>query len=219
VFLHHIAPREDGRIYAQCALQSLGITPCTSLINVSDRLDRCGFASIALDALSPKLHSLISMREFLGLRSPINTVVRLLNPLNAPVALHGIFHPGYRDIHRDAALLLGQPHMSVFKGEGGEAERNPDSPCLETLVREGNASQEEWPALFDSRHLRDESMDVSRLAALWRREIADEYAVATVIGTTAIALRALGRASGVHEAEALAAELWRTRPNNWLTAE
>lgn len=215
VFLHHIAPRGDGRVYAQTALDALGITPSASLTAAGEALDHCGFASMSLAALSPKLHELIDLRDFLGLRSPINTVARLLNPFDAPVTLHGIFHPGYRDIHQDAAVLLGQPHMSVFKGEGGEAERNPDGPCLETIVRAGIASKEEWPALFDRRHLRDESMDVLRLAAFWRREIVDEYAEATVVGTTAIALRALGRAKGMAEAEALAADLWRARPADW----
>jgi anthranilate phosphoribosyltransferase len=215
VFLHNIVAREDGRVYAQHALKALGITNCSSLPAAADSLQRTGFASMALDALSPGLHELIDLRNVLGLRSPINTVARMLNPFNAPVTVHGIFHPGYRDIHQGAALLLGQPHMSVFKGEGGEAERNPDSPCLERIVRAGAASEEEWPAHFGSRHLRDESMDVSRLAAFWRGEIADEYAEATVVGTAAIALRALGRAKGIADAEALAADLWRARPAHW----
>ena len=215
VFLHHIAARDDGRVYAQHALQALGIEPSTSLNSAGNALSSCGFAVMALDKLSPKLHELIILRDFLGLRSPINTVARLLNPFDAPVALHGIFHPGYRDIHQGAAILLGQSHMSVFKGEGGEAERNPDSPCLETIVRAGIASEEEWPALFDRRHLRDESMDAARLGAFWRHEIEDEYAEATVVGTTAIALRALGRANGMAEAEALAAKLWRARAADW----
>ncbi|MEO8103292.1 MAG: glycosyl transferase family protein [Betaproteobacteria bacterium] len=218
MFLHNIVAREDGRVYAQHALKALGIANCISLHAAADSLRDTGFASMALDALSPALHELIDLRNVLGLRSPINTVTRMLNPFDAPVTVHGIFHPGYCGIHQGAALLLGQPHMSVFKGEGGEAERNPDSPCLEKIVHAGVASEEEWPARFGSRHLRDESMDVSRLAAFWRGDIADEYAEATVVGTAAIALRALGRASGMAEAETLAADLWRARPADWRPA-
>jgi len=70
--------------------------------------------------------------------------------------------------------------------------------------------------MFAARHLKDENMDVGRLPALWRGEIADEYGEAAVIGTAAIALRALG-VSGQHcrGPEAQAAELWRRRPATW----
>jgi hypothetical protein len=54
----------------------------------------------------------------------------VLYPLNAPYSIQGIFHPGYRPVHQEAALLLNQAHMTVIKGEGGETERNPDMPCL-----------------------------------------------------------------------------------------
>lgn len=218
VFLHHIVAREDGRVYTETALAALGIAPCTTLASAGATIERCGFAAMALDAVAPKIHQLIDLRDALGLRSPINTVARLLNPFEAKVAIHGIFHPAYKDIHRDAAVLLGQPHMSVFKGEGGEAERNPDGVCVETTVRAGVVSEDEWPAIFDSRHLRDEAMDVSRLGAFWRREFEDEYAEATVIGTAAIALRALGRASTKADAQQLAQDLWRARDTHWRRA-
>lgn len=218
VFLHYIVERDDGRVYTQAALKALGVDSSASLDQAGAALDRGGFAAMSLDRLSPTLHELIDLREFLGLRSPINTVARLLNPFDAPVAMHGIFHPGYRDIHKGAALLLGQPHMSVFKGEGGEAERNPDGACLETIVRNGVVTEQEWPALFERRHLRDEAMDVARLAAFWRRECEDEYAEATVIGTAAIALRALGKATDMPSAEAMATDFWRNRPADWRPA-
>ena len=218
IFLHYLVDRDDGRVYTDAALKALGIESSPSLTAAGEALDRSGFASMPLDRLSPKLHELIELRNVLGLRSPINTVARLLNPFDAPVALHGIFHPGYRDIHKGAALLLGQPRMSVFKGEGGEAERNPDGACLETIVRAGVVTEQEWPALFDRRHLRDETMDVSRLGAFWRRECEDEYAEASVIGTAAIALRALGKATDMPSAEAMATDLWRNRPADWRPA-
>lgn len=217
VLMHGISG-QDRRVYALQALQALGIHASATLGEAAQDIGRSGFAYIALEKFCPVLHHLIELRALLGLRSPVHSVARMLNPLNAAVQLQGIFHPGYRDIHQHAALLLEQPHMAVLKGEGGEIERNPDAPCLVQSVRQGVEHAEEWPAMFAARHLKDESMDVRRLPALWRGEIMDEYGEAAVIGTAAIALRALGEADGIATAEAQAAELWKRRPVSWPKA-
>jgi anthranilate phosphoribosyltransferase len=218
VFMHGIGGRDDGRIYAPEALASLGIFECKSLAEVTRAIKEQNFAFAALGNISPAINHLINLRPLLGLRSPINTVARMLNPFRAPVLMQGIFHPGYRDIHQSAALLLQQPHMAVLKGEGGEIERNPDTPCLVKSVHEGVAQEEEWPAMFTARHLKDQTMDVQRLGALWRGDIEDEYGEATVVGTTAIALKALGQAGTMEAAQALATDLWKRRPVAWQEA-
>ncbi len=217
VFMHGI-DRDDGRLYVTDALASLGIEPCQTLTEACRAIDEHHFAFAALKSFSPAIDALINLRPLLGLRSPVNTVARMLNPLRAAVLMQGIFHPGYREIHRDAALLLGEPHLAVFKGEGGEAERNPDSPCLVKTVTGSIASEEEWPAKFAQRHIKDQVQDVARLASLWRGESSDEYGEATVIGTAAIALRALNLAKSVADAEDLAAHWWQTRPASWQRA-
>ena len=78
------------------------------------------------------------------------------------------------------------------------------------------AQEEEWPALFPSKHLKDETMDVSKLGKLWNNEIEDEYGKASILGTTAIALRAMGLASSPFEAEVKAENLWETRNRAYL---
>lgn len=217
VLMHGISGH-DRRIYAAQALQALGIGASATLGDAAREISRSGFAYIALEKFCPVLHHLIELRSLLGLRSPMHSVARMVNPLNAEVVLQGIFHPNYRDIHQQTALLLKEPHMAVLKGEGGEIERNPDVPCLVQSVHHGAEQAEEWPAMFVARHLKDESMDVRRLPALWRGEVADEYGEAAVIGTAAIALRALGVADSIAGAEAQAAALWRQRPATWLKA-
>ncbi len=217
VLMHGISGH-DRRVYAIQALQALGIGASATLSDAAQEISRSGFAYIALEKFCPVLHRLIELRSLLGLRSPMHSVARMVNPLNAAVQLQGIFHPNYRDIHQQAALLLKQPHMAVLKGEGGEIERNPDVPCMVQSIHHGVEHAEEWHALFAARHLKDEGMDVSRLPALWRGEISDEYGEAAVIGTAAIALRALGEADSIAAAEAQAAELWKRRPDSWAKA-
>jgi len=162
------------------------------------------------------MEHMLGLKAVLGLRSPIHTIIRMLNPFNASASIMGIFHPGYDDTHQQAGELLGEQNMAVFKGEGGEAERNPDGACNVKMLRAGEQLTEEWPALFSSRHMKDETMDVKRLAQLWLGEIDDEYGLAAVTGTAAIALRTLGRASSISEAEALAMKLWNSRDTAYL---
>ncbi len=218
VFMHAAGGRKDNRVYTPETLTLLGISPCNSLPEAATQIRTHHFAFMPLEALNPTLYQIMELRPMLGLRSPVNTLARMLNPLRAPVVMQGIFHPAYRDMHQLAAQLLQQPHLTVLKGEGGEIERNPDSPCLVKSVHNGVLSEEEWPALFSNRHMKDESMDIRRLPALWNGDIEDEYGLAAITGTTAIALKAMGMADTQEAAQVMAAELWKRRPSTWLRA-
>jgi len=211
VLMHGMVGGNEGRVYIPQALHSLGLKPSNSLEEASGQLSHSNFAFIPLSALSSDLDQMLNLKSLLGLRSPIHTVVRMLNPLNAATSIMGIFHPGYDETHQLAAGLLGDTNLAVFKGEGGEAERNPDAVCKVRLLIEGVAQEEEWPALFSNKHLKDEAMDISKLGKLWHNETEDEYGKASVLGTTAIALRAMGLASSPVDAEAKAAQFWETR--------
>lgn len=218
VFMHG-AGGPHARVYTPETLATLGINECRTFDEVAQQLVERNFAFMSLESLSPRLDQIMKLRAMFGLRSPVHTLARMLNPCNAKLMMQGIFHPGYRNIHQEAAAILGQPHMVVLKGEGGEIERNPDGPCLVQSVHDGVLKNEEWPAMFSGRrHLKDATMDVRRLPALWRGEIEDEYAEATVVGTTAIALEAMGAAQGIPEAQAKASELWQRRSTSWLNA-
>lgn len=214
-FMHGASGHTAGRIYTKDVLADLGIPPCTSLQEAADRIRETGFAYLDLEFMSPKLHQIIELRPVLGLRSPVHTIARLLNPFGAEYVMQGIFHPGYRPMHQEAAMLINQPHLAVIKGEGGEIERNPDIPCLVQSVHEGVMSDEEWPAMFKQRHVKDEDLDINRLRNLWLDkgpgDSLDEYGTATVTGTTAITLKMMGRASDIPEAEAMAQEMWEAR--------
>ena len=107
----------------------------------------------------------------------------------------------------------------MFRGEGGEIERRPGKPCDVMMVVEGKALDERWPPMIDEpRQAPDESMDLSRLAALWRGDLEDEYGEAAVVGTLAIALRTLGAAESAADAEAKAGTMWRARERSGLAA-
>ncbi|MEW6647867.1 MAG: glycosyl transferase family protein [Pseudomonadota bacterium] len=214
IFMHGASGHTAGRIYTKEVLPQLGIPVAQSFDEACRQMETGNFAYLDLEHLSPKLHQIIEMRPLLGLRSPVHTIARMLNPFDAPCVMQGIFHPGYRDIHQEAGKLLELPRMAVIKGEGGEIERNPDIACLVRLVRDGALAEEEWPPMFDKRHIRQDDLDVSHLIQVWDGSREDEYGVGAVVGTVAVALYTMGRAQSREEAEAQALALWQGRNKN-----
>jgi anthranilate phosphoribosyltransferase len=189
IFMHGTEGHTPGRLYTRATLEALGLPVATTLTEAAGQIEAEGFASLA----------------------------RMLNPFDAPYLLQGIFHPSYMSIHQGAARLLGQPHMAVFRGEGGEIERRPTKPCEVLTVDDGALGAQDWPPLLPgSQQPRDEEMDLGRLVGFWRGEVADDYATAAVTGTLAIALRTLGRAEDPDAAQALAETLWAARDRDRL---
>lgn len=217
VFMHGTTGHTEGRIYTEETLEALGLPVCQNMEAVARELSQRHFAFMPLRALCPKLQEIIEYRPLLGLRSPVHTVGRMTNPLCAPHSFQSIFHPGYLDIHQEGNLILGQPHMAVLKGEGGEVERNPDMHCEVRVVREGAAYTEEWPAMFDKRHVNEDELNVKDLVEVWEGRLAHEYGEAAVIGTTAMALKLINKAGSIAEAETQARALWEARSKSWPT--
>lgn len=214
VFMHGAGGHTGGRVYTETVLQYLGITPAASMTEAATQLAACGFSYLSLQHICPQLFDMINLRPVMGLRSPVHTLVRLLNPFDAAYSIQGIFHPSYRQVHQKAAQLLQQPNMAVLKGEGGETERNPDVECLVQSVHGNTLSDELWPALFTHRHMKDEVLDPQQLLLLWQGKLTDEFAEATVIATAAVALKLLQKAETQHQAQQLAKQFWDTRDRN-----
>ncbi|MEO5336749.1 MAG: glycosyl transferase family protein [Magnetospirillum sp. WYHS-4] len=212
VLMHGTEGHTAGRIYAREALEFLGVPVAGSLKEAADHIRRHNFGFVSLRDFSPRLQEIMDLKPILGLRSPVNTFARMLNPMGAPYQVHGTFHPAYRDIHRESARLLGQPHMAVFKGDGGEVERRPTKPVEVMALHGGEAVEEEWSAILpEDTEAPEGGLDPARLAALWRGDFSDAYAEATVYGTAAIVLRVMGKADSPAAALVAAKRLWEGR--------
>ncbi len=106
-------------------LAALGMRPAVDRADAARLLDQTGFAYLPLSVVSPGMERLLRLRTLLGLRSPLNTAARLLNPFDARAGVDGVFHPAYIALHLGAAERLGRQRLVVVKGGGGEAERSP----------------------------------------------------------------------------------------------
>lgn len=211
VFMHGAKGSAGNRLYTEDMLSYLGLQSAQSVTQAKQQLTQQRFCYLALEHFCPQLHTIIALRPILGLRSPVHTLVRLLNPFGVPYSIQGIFHPGYRPVHQLAAHLLQQPHAAVLKGEGGETERNPDVDCLVQSVHNGELSNEIWPAMFSHRHIKPEQLDPQDLALVWQGVIENEFAQAAIIGTAAVALKLLEKAKNQQQAHELASNYWLKR--------
>ena len=212
-------PHTEGRLFSADALAALGIPHAASLKDAADHIRATNFAYLPLRNFVPRLQDIIELKSILGVRSPINTFARMINPFDAAHELQTVFHPNYRDVHRDTAQLLGQKHMAVFKGEGGEAERRPHKPVVVQYLHDGALSEEQWPAMIpENAFYKDEAMDLSRLPKIWAGTEADAYGEAAAVGTVAYVLRLMGRATGPDDAVAQAQAMWDARNKSRLFA-
>jgi len=191
VLMHGGGAHTAGRLYSEQLLDLLGIPLCRNWQAVGQALEQQNIAFIPLGDWAPQLQRMIDLRNTLGLRSPIHSLARILNPLGARCGLQSIFHPGYQAVHRDASSLLCD-HAIVIKGDGGEIEINPDTISHLYGTTAGQTWDEEWPALSDRRHVKPATLDPQQLIAIWKGEAQDSYPQLALIATIALALRGLG---------------------------
>ena len=210
IAMHGAEGHTANRLFTEDALRAFGISPAADLGDAAARLAEDRFCYLPMGALHPRLGALMELKWLLGLRSPLHSVIRHLNPFDAPCSLISVFHPNYRTVHREAALLMGQRNLACFKGDGGEVERRIEKPTLVEGLRDGAPFEEEWPALLDHSPL-ESDLDPNFLAALWRGEAEDPVSAKIVTGTAAIVLKLAGRAGSITEAQSLAEQDWADR--------
>ncbi|MBM3106036.1 glycosyl transferase family protein [Pseudomonas sp. V1] len=208
ILLHGGGAHTAGRLYTEQVLELLQIPLCRNWQAVAEALDSQQLAFIPLHDWAPRLQHMIDLRNTLGLRSPIHSLARVLNPLGARCGLQSIFHPGYQAVHREASRLLGDTAI-VVKGDGGEIEINPDTTSHLYGTAAGVDWDEEWPALAAQRHVKPASLEPEQLLSVWRGEAHNSYGELAVVATMALALRGLGQSR--EDAFAQAQRYWDKR--------
>jgi anthranilate phosphoribosyltransferase len=192
------------------ALAALGMQPATDRAEAIAMLARDGFAYLPLGAMSARLRDLLALRGLLGLRSPVNTMVRLLDPFDADAGIDGVFHPGAIALHLACAERLGRRRLLVVKGGGGEAERRPERTVQAHVHRRERKSEVlQFPA--HAAPSAAPGAEVAALAGTWLGTSTDVSGEITAIVTIALALSATGPTASPAAADALAIRIWRQR--------
>ena len=213
VVMHGASGHTINRLYTEQALQYLDYPICQNDLDVEQQLAQRNFAYLPLDVISPILSELINLRNVMGLRSPIHTLARLINPFNAKATMQAIFHPAYRSSHQQAAFQLGYQNSAVIKGEGGEFERNPDAKTLICGIKNGALYEHELPKLTDNRSPVEEELDLAVFKAVWLGQQTHEYGKVAITETIGIALYTMGVCDDYAVAMQNAQQLWQNRNN------
>ena len=209
--LMHGSNAFSGGITVADGLAALGRPVQTDARAVDAALREAGFAYWPVSAMAPAVDRLLDLRRLFGLRSPVNTVARLLDPADARASVDGVFHPPYIALHLAVAERLRRPALLVLKGGGGEAERAPGKPVAAHLRRaDGDVRELLLPAL-GAFSRPGAPHTPAGLAAIWRGEAEDEVAVRTVTGTIAMALLAMRQCETPAEADLRAPRIWQAR--------
>ncbi|MEM9371321.1 MAG: glycosyl transferase family protein, partial [Pseudomonadota bacterium] len=192
VLLHGWNSHQNPVADVRAALPAIGIPIVRTAAQAAVRLKREKVVYVPLEAMNERVLDLLRLRDVLGLRSAVNTVCRMLNPSFAETAVQGVFHPSYRELQQDTALLLGTTNMAILKGGGGEFERHPAKNVTLFGLRNGTALNTTAPArLHLHRRLADQTMSPEHLSAVWIGSASDPFAEEIIIGTAGAALFAL----------------------------
>ena len=211
VLMHGVAGHTSNRLYTEQAVLHLGLQSCQSRSDIRTHLLSQNFAFVPLELLSPTLDRLIRYRQLLGLRSPVHTLSRLINPFDAKTTLQAIFHPAYRSAHQQTAARLGYANSAVIKGEGGEFERNPDAKTLICGIQNNQLYELELPKINPERSIGEEAFDLDLFKAVWLGQEQHAYGAMAIQETLAIALYAMQLAADYPQAQQLAQRLWDSR--------
>ncbi len=208
--LMHGTNEFTGGTTVEQALAQLGIEPAGSAADARDKLAAHNFAYVPVRVLCPPLAELLGLRRLLGLRSPVNTVARLLDPADAPAGVDGVFHPPYIETHLAVAERLGRHRLLVLKGGGGEAERNPRRPVTAHLWAEHSRHELALPPL-DIFAPAETGAPEPDLAELWHGRATHAETEARIVATIALGLIAMGHAPDADTADREAQTCWHQR--------
>lgn len=147
VLLHGYLEQTSVREHARHYLNELNIPLASDSEQAKQMLEQGNIVYLPLIGFAPQAVGMLDWKNRYGLRTPINTVVRALNPGNAKYGLRGSFHPGFQQLHAEVEQSVGLSKHAVisFKGQSGESEYNPK--VSQTVWRSDNSgvTSHYWP--------------------------------------------------------------------------
>lgn len=152
VLLHGYNDKPASREHAEDYLPALGIPMASNTEHAQLLLQTGSIAYLPLNAFAPQAELMISWKNRYGLRTPINTVVRALNPGGGKIGIRGSFHPGFQQLHAEVEHVIGKTSHSVisFKGVSGESEYNPKVSQTVWLSQPSGVESFYWPEQYVS---------------------------------------------------------------------
>jgi len=211
VLVHGTKGHTPSRLYTEDTMRQLQLPIAADWKQVARQLDDGLLSYLPLQHFCAPLQDLMQLRSLLGLRSPVNTLSRQLNPLRAPASLQSIFHPAYARLHQEADKLLGQSRAVVFKGESGEVEIKPQADTRICMLERGVMTETVLPRVMAQRVQNVAEPCVEPLRGLWHGLSQDEYGLNATLATTTTGLLCLTPGLDLETAQHRARQLWQDR--------
>ncbi|WP_295814189.1 glycosyl transferase family protein [uncultured Nitratireductor sp.] len=199
---------------AEHAVSMLDIPVVMSLTEARICLETSGIAYLPLAAATPQMQGLLGLYPLFHTRSPINSAVHLVNPLSIRASFLGVAQPAYRELHRDAALLIGQQDLTVIGNNRDVGEWVPYRPATVYRIVDKEPFERRFGALQEPRgETRIGLTSPEYWHAVWRGTAVDERATRIVLATAALALMTVNRSrdDDLMRWYATAQELWERR--------
>jgi anthranilate phosphoribosyltransferase len=121
--LMHGLRTDEGQV--SLAMRAAGLPIYRSLDEAETSIakDRIGY--LPLTAFGSQLYNLSALYRLFEMRSPLNMVIPLLNPLGAKTTVLGVPNASDRKIHRDAAQALGWSKLCAIGTSRDVAQATP----------------------------------------------------------------------------------------------
>ncbi len=216
VLCHGARGHTENRLYSEDIFRELGLPVASSLDDAKILLAEKKLVYLPLENFCAPLNQLMHLRNDFGLRSPVHSFAKLMNPGNSKAMIVPTFHPSYKPEHQQAAFLLGEQNLSVFKGDSGEAERRPNAILAIDRIKQGEICSEKWPAMMEINKNTEEKIipSLKDLIAIWQGKQHNAYSHNAIIGTCALALQTLHPELEQHTCIEKVQQLWQTRDTN-----
>lgn len=214
ILLHGLDGAGGTRGTIVSAADTIGIPVCGSIASAREAIATHGIAYLPVAAISSQLHRLHMLYGLFETRTSVNSLMPLLNPLDAPSIMMGVVRPAYRELHCDTGALLGCRNLTVMGASRDAAEATPfRSSTLLRLVG-GRAESLFLPASPEPMSYPLTGMtSLEYWRGVWSGSVRDGRATEIVSTTAAVALLTLsgGDADRLEECQATARELWERR--------
>lgn len=206
ILMHGSHSHTADRQFSADLCESFDISIANSLESAGNSIAQEGISYLPCNVLHPEFQNWLMTKQTLGLRSPMNTLFRLISPANS-AGVQSVFHPNYGKTHQAACDIIGKEAL-IMKGEGGEFEINPErtTKCIFTHRNE----IEKVAGLQSHFDNKQSAPNRQALIDLWRDET-DEYGLHATLRTTAVVLMLKDKSLSFDGALLKANQLWQKR--------
>ncbi|MFB6355276.1 MAG: anthranilate phosphoribosyltransferase [bacterium] len=174
-------PTKPGAATILDVVESMGWNPAPPLERSVNSLEEFGFGYANQRTYAPQLESLRPYREQLGVRSFLNTIESMVNPLNGSVHVGSFYHLEFAKRICDVfgrSETTSPEKVVMIQGMEGQTELRPDYPLIAESTgddfNDRKIDPERLNVAFDREELKDIGPDPDTGADLCRRILTGE---------------------------------------------